>query len=504
VARNIAEFVEAIRKRWPDKRARLTDGFYSIKDKTGRKVPLRMNPDQAKFIEERHGLDVILKARQRGFTTVIQLDMLDDCLFTPNLSAGVIAHSLTDAKAFFKDKIKFAYDNLPREFQELVPAENDSADSLRFGNGSSIRVGLSLRSGTIQRLHVSEYGKLCAKYPDRAKEVKTGAFNTVHVGQHITVESTAEGRGGAYYEMVQTARRLKEEGRPLTELDFKFHFFAWFTDEGYVLDADVPETSEMQEYFASIEPYVVELLGRPLSRQQRAWYIKKAEQQGDDMKQEFPSTPDEAFDVALDGAYLAPQMRKMREEGRICRIPILDAPVYTTWDLGVGDAMTITFWQDVGLERRAIDYLESSGEGFGYYAAELTKRGYNYSRHYMPHDADHRRLGVNAKSAKQHAEDAGIKPVEVLPRIATELDGIQASRSFLPSVWIDQERCTRLILCLDSYRKEWDEKGGVWKDKPAHDEYSHGYKSFESAAIRKPVIVASNDTISIPSLALRR
>jgi hypothetical protein len=27
----------------------------------------------------------------------------------------------------------------------------------------------------------------------------------------------------------------------------------------------------------------------------------------------------------------------------------------------------------------------------------------------------------------------------------------------------------------------------VWKDKPVHDEYSHGYKSFESAAIRKPV-----------------
>jgi hypothetical protein len=500
VARNIAGFVEAIRKRWPDKLARLSDGFYSIKDKTGLKVPFRMNADQAKFIGERHGLDVILKARQRGFTTVIQLDMLDDCLFTPNLSAGVIAHSLTDAKAFFKDKIKFAYDNLPREFQELVPAENDSADSLRFGNGSSIRVGLSLRSGTIQRLHVSEYGKLCAKYPDRAKEVKTGAFNTVHVGQRITVESTAEGRGGAYYEMVQIARRLEDEGRALTDLDFKFHFYPWWTDEGYVLNGDVVETSERAEYFQELGEK-----GISLSREQRAWYIKKAEQQGDDMKQEFPSTADEAFDVALEGAYLAPQMRKMRAEGRICRIPVLDKPVYTTWDLGVGDAMSITFWQDVGMERRAIDYLESSGEGFGYYAAELGKKGYNYERHYMPHDADHRRLGVNAKSAKQHAEDAGIKPVEVLPRIATELDGIQASRSFLPSVWIDQERCARLILCLDSYRREWDEKGAVWKDKPVHDEYSHGYKSFESAAIRKPAIPKNdNSKVSIPRLAMRR
>jgi hypothetical protein len=482
--------------RWPDKLARLSDGFYRIKDKAGNKIPFVMNNDQRKFVSERHGLDIILKARQRGFTTVIQLDMLDDCLFIPNLSAGVIAHSLTDAKAFFKDKIKFAYDNLPPEFRALVPADQDSADSLRFSNGSSIRVGVSLRSGTLQRLHVSEYGKLCAKYPDRATEVKTGAFNTVHVGQKIVVESTAEGRGGGYFEMVERARKLGEQHVELTDLDFKFHFYAWWTDPGYVLNADVTETTEMQEYFDRLAR-----MGIVLSKPQRAWFIKKSEQQGEAMGQEFPSTPDEAFDVALEGAYFAKQMSKMRAEGRICRIPILDAPVYTTWDLGVGDAMAITFWQDVGLERRAIDYLEGSGEGFGYYAAELSKKGYNYGRHYMPHDADHRTLGVNAKTRKQHAEDTGIKPIDVLPRILTEAQGVDASRAFLPQVWIDEARCARLVACLDSYRKEWDDKWGVWKDKPVHDEYSHGYKSFESAAIRAPAKPKQADTsITIPPM----
>lgn len=489
--------IDAMMARWPNKLARLSDGFYRIKDKTGKMIPFVMNDDQSKFIAERHGLDLILKARQRGFTTVIQLDMLDDCLFIPNLSAGVIAHSLTDAKAFFKDKIKFAYDMLPPEFHRLVSAENDSADSLRFSNGSSIRVGVSLRSGTLQRLHVSEYGKLCAKYPDRAKEVKTGAFNTVHVGQNITVESTAEGRGGGYFEMVETARKLEEQRAQLTALDFKFHFYPWWTDPGYVLDADVTETREMQEYFERLERMSIKL-----TQPQRAWFIKKSDQQGDAMGQEFPSTPDEAFDVALEGAYFSKQMSKLRSEGRICRIPILDAPVYTTWDLGVGDAMAITFWQDVGMERRAIDYLEGSGEGFGYYAGELTKKGYNYARHYMPHDADHRTLGVNAKTRKQHAEDAGIKPVDVLPRILTEAQGVDASRAFLPQVWLDETRCKRLITCLDSYRKEWDDKAGVWKDKPVHDEYSHGYKSFESASIRAPAKPKQDNTaVAIPSMA---
>lgn len=498
-----AALLDEIRRRFPDKLSRLRGGFYDIKDKQGKKVPFRMNEHQEQFLAERHGMDVVLKARQLGYTTVIQLDMLDDCLFTPNLSAGVIAHNLVDAKAFFKDKIKFAYDNLPLVFRKAVSADNDSAESLRFNNGSSIRVGVSLRSGTLQRLHVSEYGKLCAKFPDRAEEVKTGAFNTVAVGMSITVESTAEGRAGEFHSMVKKARNLEEQGRALTALDFKFHFTAWWQDEGNVLDADVVETTEMQEYFAKTlaHPYL-KTRNVTFSREQRAWYVKKSEQQGDKMTQEHPSHPDEAFEVSVEGAYFPKQMLKVRSQGRICRIPILDIPVYTTWDLGVGDAMSICFWQDVGMERRLIDYYENSGEGFAHYAKVLTDKGYNYSEHFMPHDADHRRLGKDAKSARQHAEEVGIKPVRVVPRIASEQDGIEASRQYLPNVWIDEERCQRLIDCLDSYRKEWDEKLGVWKDKPLHDQFSHGYKSFETAAVRKPVVKREQAPVHIPSTVM--
>lgn len=478
-----AAFLETLRTRWPDKLSRLRGGFYDVKDKTGAKVPFRMNPDQEDFILNRHGLDVILKARQRGFTTVIQLDMLDDCLFISNMSAGVIAHNLRDAKAFFNDKIKFAYDNLPDAFKKVRAADQDSADSLRFNNGSSIRVGTSLRSGTLQRLHVSEYGKLCAKFPERAEEVRTGAFNTVHVGQSIVVESTAEGRAGGYFDMVKTARDNAARGVALTELDFKFHFYPWWTDEGYVLHADVPITSEMEEYFAKLEGQ-----GVSLTTEQRAWYVKKAAQQDDKMKQEFPSTPDEAFEAAIDGAYFSTHMRKMRQDGRICSIPVTDHEVYTTWDLGVNDQMCIVFWQDVGLQRRAIDYYENSGEGLAHYARILREKPYNYSTHYMPHDAAQRRLGKDAKSPKQNGEELGIRPIHVLKRIATERDGVEASRQFLPSVWIDETRCEKLITCLDSYRREWDDKLSTWKDHPVHDDLSHGYKAFESAAIRPDLV----------------
>lgn len=472
--------LELAARRWPDKRARLSGGFYKIKGKDGKTIPFCMNADQAKFLDERHGMDVVLKARQKGFTTVIQLDMLDDCLFTPSTSAGVIAHNLNDAKAFFADKIKFAYDQLPAEFRAAVSAEQDAADSMKFSNGSSIRVGTSLRSGTLQRLHVSEYGKLCAKYPEKAREVRTGAFNTVQAGQHITVESTAEGQAGDFYDMCQAAKAKMEAESPLTALDFKFHFAPWFTSPEYRLSDDVVITPKMEQYFAKVEAE----MGVVLDREQRAWYVKKAEQQGDDIKREFPSTPDEAFEASVEGAYFPQQMTALRKQGRLCRIPILDAPVYTTWDLGLDDSMAIIFWQDVGMERRAIDYYENNGEGFGHYARILSEKGYNYSRHYMPHDAEQRMLNKDATTRRQEAEKTGIKPIEVLKRIATEQDGIEASRAFFPKVYIDEVRCQSLVRCLDSYRKEWDDKRGVFKDHPLHDWSSHGYKAFESAAIR--------------------
>ena len=37
---------------------------------------------------------------------------------------------------------------------------------------------------------------------------------------------------------------------------------------------------------------------------------------------------------------------------------------------------------------------------------------------------------------------------------------------------------------LQAYRKEWDEDCGVWKDRPRHDDASHGADSFLTFACR--------------------
>ena len=163
-------------EQFSDWRWRLNN-LYFITDESGAKIQFRMNWAQEQLFEEMHYLNLVLKARQLGFTTFIQLFMLDACIFNSNIRAGVIAHKMDAAEAIFRDKIKFPYDNLPSALRAAVPIVKDNTTTLELSNNSLISVGTSMRSGTLQYLHVSEFGKVCAKYPDKAREIVTGALN---------------------------------------------------------------------------------------------------------------------------------------------------------------------------------------------------------------------------------------------------------------------------------------------------------------------------------------
>jgi hypothetical protein len=468
-----------------DRRWRLNN-LYKIKDKAGNAVDFRLNPAQEKLLDQLWSLNLILKARQMGFTTLIQIMMLDACLFNSNTSAGIVAHTREDAEAFFDDKIKFAYDHLDPEIRKVVSATQDSAKSLTFSNGSRIRVGTSLRSGTFQYLHVSEFGKICASYPDKAKEIVTGAFNTVQAGQFIAVESTAEGQGGKFHDMVMAAKKHAEMQKPLTSLDFKLHFFPWWQDASYRLsDAEtamVTLTEEDEEYFNRLDDNGIEL-----TENQEAWYVKKRDQQGDGMGREYPSTVEEAFEASIEGAYFAKEMERVRREGRIRQLPLENLPVDTFWDLGVNDDMVIWFRQRIGPEHRFVGYYANSGEGLLHYARKLDEmardRGWIYGTHHLPHDGKMRRLAHEAKTVEQMLVELNVKPIIVVPRIFNEKQGIEASRAYLPRCWFDEKYCAEGIRAIDNYRKEWDEERAVWKDRARHDWASHGYKAFETASV---------------------
>src|SRR5690606_25862759 len=144
-------------------------------------------------------------------------------------------------------------------------------------------------------------------------------------------------------------------------------------------------------------------------------------------------------------------------------IPIEPAcEVSTFWDLGKNDHLAVWFMQEVGPQKRFIDYYENRLQELDHYIrvlkgratpAEMREFGiseednerrarYNYGSHFLPHDVTHQILGM-AKTRKQQLEDGGIKPIEVVPRINDLNEGIEQTRKFFASCWFDEKRCER-------------------------------------------------------------
>lgn len=469
---------QELRKNLGNRTWRLNNLYY-IKDKDGNKILLKLNWAQRVLLAAIWYFNLILKARQLGFTTFILIYFLDACLFNSNHSAGVIAHTKEAALDLFDNKVKFAYDNLPGFLRVAIPADTDSAKKLAFSNGSSLSVGTSLRSGTYQKLLISEYGKQSAKYPEKAREIKTGALNTVGIGQQIFVESTAEGKMGEFFDLCELARKLADSGKQLTRLEPKFFFFAWFDNPEYRLSDEETATTVIPQQLQD------KLSALPVDRNQMAWYAAKAAVMQDDMRREYPSTPEEAFEGSLEGAYYTKEMAIVRKNGQICHVPYdRRYPVNTYWDIGqASDLMSILFYQDVGGRRNFIDYHESNDQGWDFYAKLLREKDYNYGRHEWPHDGNKRIVGERVQTSREIAQAVGIKPIYITPVTKSVWEDIRDyCKPVLPMCFFDAEKCAQIIEHLDNYRRRWDNINSMWLNDAVHDEASHGADAFRTYA----------------------
>lgn len=445
-------------------------------------TPFIPNDAQIKLFNNLHTRNNILKARQLGFTTAIAILFLDCCLFRANVRAAVIAQSEDVAKTIFRDKVCFAYNNLPPSLKEAMPLGRDSASELLFDhNNSSIRVATSARSGTLQYLHVSEFGKICAKFPERAEEVITGSIPAVPTNGMVFIESTAEGQDGHFYKISKRAEALMHEGKKLNPKDYKFHFYPWWGEERYKTDpSDVLVTDKDNEYFDKIEMDG----GCEISPGQRAWWCmtRDSEFSGEEEKmwQEYPSTSKEAFQKSQEGCYYTVQMTKARKDGRITQVAYRPGhPVNTFWDIGSGDGSGVWLHQRIGQMDNFIGYIEGWDEPYNYYVSQLNKLDYVWGTHYLPHDGNHIRQGelYNISPIKS-LENLGLKNIEIIPRVSEISHGIQATRDSFATCWFDEENCKEGIIHLDSYRKKWNNTTGRFTDIPVHDIHSECADAF--------------------------
>lgn len=449
-------------------------------------VPFVPNGAQMELLENLHTRNLILKARQLGFTTLIAIYFLDCALFRENVRAGIVAQSEDVAKTIFRDKVQFAYMNLPELLREAMPLGRDSQSELLFAhNNSSIRVATSMRGGTLQYLHVSEFGKIGAKFPERAKEVVTGSIPAVPVNGIVFIESTAEGQEGEFYTMSKRAEAISHSGKAPGKKDFKFHFFPWWSEPKYKAPVESAVITEKDnEYFDAVE---VEM-DCSISDEQRAWWCstRDADFSGEEEKmwQEYPSTPKEAFQRSTEGCYYTVQMTAARKQGRIGSVPYRPGfPVNTFWDIGHGDGTAIWLHQRIGQNDNFIKFIEGWGEPYSYFVSELQKTGYVWGRHFLPHDGAHVRQGMSTNlSPKKMLEQLGLKNVEIVPRVDEIAHGIQATRDAFSTCWFDEAGCKNGIVHLDSYKKTWSNTGQRFTDQPKHDEHSEGADSFRQFA----------------------
>ena len=477
--------------------------LYTIVDEGGIKRPYRQRQVQKDFSASRHGLDVVLKSRQHGFSSETDIDMLDDCYFIPNLQCGIIAHTLNDAQEIFNTKVKLPYDELPKYLRDINPAIKKDGCTLRLANGSSIRVAVSFRSATTHRLHISELGKICAKYPKRAEEIKTGTMPSLHpqFGSKAVIEGTAEGAAGDFYDLCVQSRaetiQAQKEGRELGPLQWRFHFYAWHQDpKNRTEPLGITISDHLKDYFGELaEKSIVTDL------EQQAWYAAKKDGPGGLgklMRQEHPSTVEEAFEAKVSGAVYGDEMEDARSDGRIGFYPwIKDIPVHTFWDLGYRNSTCVGFVQFPRSEIRVIDYYCERGRGATYHAQQVESKPYIYAEHHMPHDVMQHEKGTG-QALKDTYQSLFKAPICKVTRPRFKMDSITALSNIFNLIHFNAKMCCvvvdkapekNLVTSLAYYRYKWDEDSKSYSKEPMGDfaadpadmmqtlalEYSHGH-----------------------------
>lgn len=194
-----------------------------------------------------------------------------------------------------------------------------------------------------------------------------------------------------------------------------------------------------------------------------------------------------SFSMGQEGSYYSRYLGQMEIDGRIGDVPYdPNHLVYTAWDLGIGDSMSIVWFQVLpsGIVR-VIDHYENKGYALKHYCAEITGRPYQYGAHFVPHDGSHRDM-ITGSTFIDNAALLGIR-MTMIPNDTKVMEGIEIVRGLLPMVCIDNVKCSHLLKCLLNYHAEYSEKNQVQNISPAHNWASHSSDSFRymALAIRK-------------------
>ncbi len=452
--------------------------LYRIVDKHGHDIPFVPTDEQDAIIhavyvlkQKRHA---ILKARQMGFSTLIEIMILDAAYFGENINASIVDQTQPHATAKLKEKCGYAYLHMGPLREHL---REDNNHCMAWGNGSRINAGKSARGGTNQWLHISEWGPIAHDDPARSEEIKTGALPTAEQGC-VFVETTFKGgKGGHLYELLKTA--METPADHMTAKDFRFWFFPWYLDKGYTLEGS-PDAipAPIRAYFTQKE----QELGITFTPGQKLWYAKTKAEQGIYMFREYPTTVAEAMSAPVEGSIYGDLITDLRAKQRIMPFEWeRSAPVFSAWDLGWSDSTVVWLWQLVGRDKLIYWHTEQKGCTAAQMAQILAATGIPIAAHYLPHDAA-QTTAAGGLTYRAALAAAGLNNIYVLPRPTDIGPGINAARDILPSCVFNLTHCKAGIEALEAYHMKDTSAGGIIQKDPVHDWSSHSADAFRIIA----------------------
>jgi hypothetical protein len=182
------------------------------------------------------------------------------------------------------------------------------------------------------------------------------------------------------------------------------------------------------------------------------------------------------------GSIWGPFLARLEGRGALAAFDHPSDGVFTTWDLGVSDSTAIWAWR-VNRDRMPdlINHYEASGQAASHYFEHVEGWGYQYVKHWLPHDARQRSWQTGVGVVDQFIARFGSGKVAIGPELSLR-DGIGAARWLLEQPMRIHPRCEAGIEALREYRYEYDEELRVYSTRPLHSWASHTADAFRYVA----------------------
>lgn len=292
---------------------------------------------------------IVLKARQMGFSTIIEAFIFVVTMFQPNKKAVIVADCSENASSLF-DMSKLYYDNFEKGILPTLKAKNKNILQT-YSTNSSIRVlcvgDNTGRSKSLQFLHLSEF----AFWPN-AEGTMTSLLRTVSATNKksaVFIESTANG---------YNAFKTRWDKAVAGDSPYRPVFFPWFEMEEYRMpyDGHVLEPDEL----AVKEKY-------HLDNDQLQWRKFQIQDMNGDVRrfnQEYPGCPEDAFLATGDSVFDNGVVQKRK--GEVNLHPKRGFFTYDKVHSRDGDTITLSNIKWVDSEDGVIRIYQHPLQGFPY------------------------------------------------------------------------------------------------------------------------------------------